>query len=386
YVLFSPFLSRAINGSIVSYTDPVYQTYNVLNPATGAWAAVTQPRLAALSSFYGVGGVYFDAPAPSDPDYTIRPTNLPGPGEYQIKGVVDSLAWIRDTLKTQDPNFLTITENAPEAFMKDMDMLGGDGQIPYLLPVIFDYRSNNYHLDKYLGGLTDLQSVMFNPTVYHHSVPTLGIGGFAPNTVGGLGSAYWDLLHFHGARAALEGGGIPAMYEIGPYFGEQGLANHELAMGSSSNPDYLLFSVQGPRYADVTKELLDYRKGSAYLIDGEWWPRPDYNAMSVSTQIVVGGNVLTSYMRPDVVSATWRSTQPGMTNWFGLYFFTSESSSRTVNVTFDARQHGFPAGRIVVLYRTTPGNRTPLSFGINLVSFSQLLTRDRISHFEVQVL
>ncbi|MCA8950367.1 MAG: hypothetical protein KDE27_12750 [Planctomycetes bacterium] len=393
YGTFSPYRARRIDGSLQQWSDDLYGTVDQLNPATWAWAAMIEPRLGALSSAYGVGGAYFDAPAPVEADYNPQPTNLTGPGEYQIGAVVDSLAYVRDSLKASDPNYLTITENAPEAFMHDMDLLGGDGQLPSLLPTIFDYVPSNNHLDKYLGGYQDLQSVLFNPTVYHHSVPLVGIGPFVPYSAGAPGpTAYWDLFQFHNARAALEGGAIPAMYEIGPYFAFGGLANHELATGDVDKPFYDIVSVQGPRYADIVADLLAYRRNSIYLIDGEWWPRPAYDSASVATPLVVPDyncsncSTVTSYRRPDVVASTWRSTQPGTTNWFGLYFFTSESTARTVNFSFDARRHGYAPGRTVKLYESTPTIRTLRQTGIDTVSFSKSLTVDRVAHFEIEVL
>lgn len=389
YPTYGALASRDIHGNLHRAVNwGPYGTVDSINPATGAWAAAVDPRLGALASGYGVGGCYFDSPAPMPADYNNVPTNLPGPGDYQIQGSVNSLAYLRNQRKQTDPGYITITENAPEAFMHDMDLLGADGLIPYLVPTIFDYVPPNNRLDLYLGGYEDLQSVQFNAAVYHHSVPVVGVQPILPSEV--VSTAYWNNYFFHLGRAALEAGGIPTMLEIGPVFGVQGLANHELPNAAPSTPGYSVFKVQGPRFANLVKDLLAYRANSPYLVDGEWWPRPAYNtahqAVSLPIQSYNGGLVQTSYNRPDVVSATWRATRPTMTNWFGLFFLTVESTSRTVGFQFNALQHGYTGNHTVKLYRNVYGVRTLVATGTNVVSFSTALTVDKVTHFEVEVL
>lgn len=397
YAQYSPFITVDVNGNASLYDGGgVYGWLSDLDPSTGAWAALTQPRLEALRAYYGVGAAYFDSPAPVAADYGNRPGRDNGPGDYQIGAVVDSLAWIRGTLKANDPGYFTVTENLPEAFVSDVDLLGGDGQAPYLLPVVFDYLPGNNHLDKYLGGWADLQEVLFNPAVYHRSVPMVGLGALALGTLN-TGpvidpDTYWHTLHFHNARAVLEGGAVPGVYELG---GAYGLPNHRLDEIPEETPWTAVLRVQGPRWAGIVKDLLEYRKASRYLVDGEGCLRPLCNVSTVPTTIWLSDyrcpppqncGVATVYNRPDLVRACWQSSDPASPDWFGLYFFCSDADNRQVNFRFDAQRYGYGPGRLVTLYQTTPdGQQTKIVTAPDTVLHSVTLTRDRIAHFEVHV-
>lgn len=395
-----PYAIVDIHGNVSSEVNPAYGTIRQQDPSTGAWAYLAHQRLTALQQSYGVSGAYFDSAAPSYPDYLNRALHVPGFGDYQIRDVVAGCAWMRNALKqSASPvgDYMTTTENFPEAFASDMDMLGGDGNAPHSPPTVLDWDGAN-HLDKYIGGQGDMSAMLFNAAVYHDYTPMVGLGHYV---LGGLRAqsaqpiqyvaSFWDAYFYHAARAVVEGGGIPHMREIGL---EWGVPDHLLGGFNSSDQKFVAWQMAtyGPRYADLIKELLLYRTNNAYLIDGTWQLRMAANRSTVGMLVVTedpDGSTLPlivgQYNRQDLVRAVWRSSDPATPDNYGLFFLSTDtvgvSYPRPLTFTFDATRYGYPGGKTCSLFQSG----VLIAQGQNTVTWNTTLALDKVAFYEVVV-